>query len=279
MRRSVLIASAALGVLATSCTAPEPIREQYLIHAIRRAVLESVEAEKISVLATTDEESEAAAAETRKFAGEVDRLLGELRPPIARDGRESARQALGAFEAAWTELKDVDERLLALAVRNTNLKAARLSVGEGAAALERFVAALAAIRGESANPDDIRALADASSAALRVHILILVHIPESDPAEMTRLDEQIQALSEEVDRHLARARESGSGVDQQLAEASRAWAEHRRVAADVVRLSWENSNVISFDVSVHEKRKATRDCLDSLDALSNAVGASMRATR
>ena len=44
------------------------------------------------------------------------------------------------------------------------------------------------------------------------------------------------------------------------------------MVADVLRLSRENTNVISFDVSVHEKRHATKICLSALSALIEAVG-------
>ena len=64
----------------------------------------------------------------------------------------------------------VDERLLALAVANTNLKAARLSAREGIAALDRFVDALGEMQRASTDPETIRALGAASIAALREQI-------------------------------------------------------------------------------------------------------------
>jgi hypothetical protein len=82
-----------------------------------------------------------------------------------------------------------------------------------------------------------------------------------------------------VDRNLASARESGAPLPQQLATASQAWSEYRRIAADVLRLSRENTNVISFDVSVHEKRQATKECLSALSALLAAVESGSPATR
>ena len=43
------------------------------------------------------------------------------------------------------------------------------------------------------------------------------------------------------------------------------------VVTEALRLSRENTNVISFDVSVHEKRLTTKECLLALAALEEAV--------
>ncbi len=255
------------------------MRKEHLINAIRQRLFESVEAEKSAVLATTDEESQALALEVQHSATDINRLRGELRPLIVADGRHEEIEKLDAFDATWTELEGVDHRLLALAVANTNLKAARLSAREGVAALDRFVDALTEMQRSAMEPEMIRTLSRASVAALRGQSLLLVHIPTADEAEMTRLEQRMGTLSDEVDRNLASARESGAPLPQQLATASQAWSEYRRIAADVLRLSRENTNVISFDVSVHEKRQATKECLSALSALLAAVESGSPATR
>ena len=247
------------------------MRKEQLINAIRQKLLESVEAEKSAVLATTDEESQALALEAQHFAADVNQLRGELRPLIVADGRGLEIEQLDAFDVAWAELERVDERLLALAVANTNLKAARLLSREGAAALDRCVDELTAIERTVTEPEMIRTLTRASVAALRSQSLLFVHIPSSDDAEMTRLEQRMRELNGEVDHSLATARESGPAWLEQLATASQAWNEYQRVATEVLRLSRENSNVISFDVSIHEKRHATKECLSALSALSAAI--------
>lgn len=255
------------------------MRKERLINAIRQRLFESVEAEKSAVLATTDEESQALALEVQHSATDINRLRGELRPLIVADGRREEIEKLDAFDATWTDLQGVDQRLLALAVANTNLKAARLSAREGVAALDRFVDALTEMQRAAAEPEMIRTLSRASVAALRGQSLLLVHIPTADEAEMTRLEQRMSTLDEEVDRNLASARESGAPLPQQFATATEAWSEYRRIAADVLRLSRENTNVISFDVSVHEKRQATKECLSALSALLAAVESGSSATR
>ncbi len=255
------------------------IRKGRLINAIEHALLESVGAEKSAVLATTDEESQALADESQRFAAEINRRRDELRPLIVADARAQEIEKLDAFDAAWAELESVDKRLLALAVANTNLKATRLSAREGATALNRFVDTLTEMQSSATDPEMIRTLSRASVAALRVHTLVPVHIPSADDAEMTRLEQEIRALSNEVDRSLTTARESGLLSPEKLATASQAWSDYQHVLADVLRLSRENTNVISLDVSIHEKRQATKQCLSALSALSAAVESGPQATR
>lgn len=273
-RSSALLGAALLFAVAASCSSEPALirqaRKEELIEAIRGALLESVEAEKSAVLATTDEESRSMARESQALTGKIDALRDELRPLVVADGRAKEVEQLDAFDAAWSELKSVDERLLALAVANTNLKAARLSAREGAAALDRFVEAIVAAEDSSTDPATIRTLSGAAVAALREQSLLLIHIPTADPAEMTRIEQRMNELGDEVGRSLASARASGVAAEQ-LTTASDAWDEHRRIAAEVVRLSRENSNVLSFDVSVHEKRKVTKECLTTLDALLAAI--------
>ncbi len=253
--------------------------EKDLIEAIQQTLLTSVEAEKSAVLATSDEESVQMARESRDLEVKIDRLRGELRALILQDGRPVEVERLDAFDASWKELTTVDERLLALAVANTNLKAARLLAQEGFATVDRFAVALAEMQSASTDPETIRALGGASVAAWREQALLSIHIPAADETEMTRLEQQMAVLGADVDRTLANARAAGAGPGDALVIASSAWTDYRRISAEVVRLSRENSNVRSFDVSVHEKRKVTKECLGALAALGEAVESGPRPAR
>jgi hypothetical protein len=254
------------------------LRKVRLIDSIRQALLESLEAEKSAVLATTDEESKAMADESQQSAAKINQLRQDLRSLVVEDGRDIEIQKLDAFDAAWAEVERVDQRLLALAVANTNVKALRLSATEGASHLDQFVDTLNAM-GRSAPAETLHTLSAASIAALRIQALALVHIPSADDAEMTRLEERIRSLGEEVDHDLTSLRESGQVPADQLVTATQAWTDYQRVLKDVLRLSRENTNVISFDVSVHEKRLVTKQCLAALSALLDAVNVGPKATR
>lgn len=254
-------------------------REEKLIAVIQQTLLASVEAEKSAVLATTDEESTSLADESKRLTTEIDRLRGELRPLIVADQNPAAVKKLDAFDAAWADFVKIDQGLLALAVANTNLKAARLTAREGAAALDRFVAALTVLQSRAADPELIRALSRASVSALNVQALLLVHIPAPEAAEMTGLEQRMDTLSGEVDKALAQLGASGLASAEEMTTATAAWSEYRRILADVVRLSRQNTNVFSFDVSVHEKRTATRQCLAALGELAAVVESAAKPTR
>lgn len=272
-----------LAVLVAGCSSePEMVREVRkvgLIDAIRETLLESVEAEKSAVLASTDEESRSLVHEAEHSTAKINRLRGELRALVVADGRKPETEKLAAFDAAWADVERVDRRLLALAVANTNLKAARLSASKGAAALGRFVDALGDIMRGAEAAGTIRALSGASIAALRIQPQLLVHIPSADEAEMTRIEDRMHKLSEEVDRDLDTVRDGGLVAPERLAAAAQAWSDYQGILKQVLHLSRENSNVISFDVSVHEKRQVTKECLEALSALREAVEAGPRATR
>lgn len=276
------IALAVIAVTAACSGEPAMVRQMrkvQLINAIRQDLLESVEAEKSAVLATTDAESQSMAQESQRSAATINQLRGDLRTLIVADGRQAEIDKLNAFDAAWAEVERVDQRLLALAVANTNLKAARLSATEGAADLDRFVDILGEMARNAATPETMRALSEASVAALRIQPLALVHIPSADDAEMTRLEERMRALGDEVDHDLAALRDGGQVSAEQLAGATQAWADYQRVLKEVLRLSRENTNVTSFDVSVHEKRQVTKQCLAALSALLDALDVGPKGVR
>lgn len=245
--------------------------KEELIGAIERTLLASVEAEKIAVLTSSEEEAQQAASATRELTAEADRLRAQLAGLVAEDARPAEVESLDAFDVRWKELTTVDERLLALALSNTNLKAARLSARDGLAAVDRLVGALETMQRASDDPATIRLLGDASVAALREEVLLLIHVPSADDAEMTRLEERMDALATTVEATLAVARTKPGLPGDALEAASSAWSDYRRIAAEVIRLSRENSDVRSHEVSVHDKRKVTRECLEALTALLAAV--------
>jgi hypothetical protein len=255
------------------------IEKGKVINAISQKLFESVDAEKSAVLATSDEESRAFAKEATDLNAEIDRLRGKLRELVTVDARSVEVEKLNSFDGAWKELQQIDARLLGLAVANTNLKAARLLSRDGDSALSRFVDALTELQSGLNDADLLRTLARAEVAGLRSQSALFAHIPSADAAEMTRLEQRVQQLGEEVERALTSVRDSGKVDAQQLAAAAAAWGEYRKLSAEVVRLSRENSNVISFDVSVHDKRLATKACLNALTELSAAVESAPRPMR
>jgi hypothetical protein len=251
-----------------------------LVNSIQHRLLESLDAEKSAVLARTDEESVEFAAQSKHSTEEIDRLTARLAELIARSARPDEREKLGVFTAKWEELKAVDARLLALAVANTNLKAAHLAARDASAALDRFIGSVDAMTLACTDVAVVRSLAAAATALARIQSLLFVHIPESSEAEMTTLETRIRALGATVDAALRDAAPAiPSGASGAATDAAQAWAEYQRIMAEVIRLSRLNTNVISFDVSTHEKRSAMKGCEEALADLRGAIQGGPNPTR
>ena len=273
-----LLASCLL-LLLVGCDAPVQIRKANLIQEIRSALLASVAAEQGAVLATTEQESQVLADESLAFAETVNRLREELRALVVAGGVAKEIKWLDEFDTAWAQLEAVDRRLLSLDLANSNFKALGMTTREGAPALGRFVDALAELQRETADPAILRTLSQDSVAALRVHILLLSHIPAPDGAQMTSLEQRMQTLGEGIDRDLAAAGASSALPAAQVASAAEAWRAYREVLTEAVQLSRANTNVLSLDLSVHEKRRASEASLAALAQLAKVVNAASRATR
>lgn len=251
-----------------------------VVNNIQKLLLESVEAEKSAVLAITDEESIEFAGQSRQAVEQIDKLKAHLADVIHADERQDEIDKLAVFSAKWDELKAIDARLLDLAVANTNLKAARLLARDGSTKLDALITSVDAMTLALSDVAVVRSLAQAATAVARIQSLLFVHIPEASDAEMTALEAQIAKLSATVDTAL---RDVGPLVPSTASAAATAaaadWAEYQRIVAEVIRLSRLNTNVISFDVSIHEKRTATRACLDALADLRTSIQSGPQPTR
>jgi hypothetical protein len=239
-------------------------RKAALLRSLQWELARSVEGEKSAVVATTDEESERFAAQSREAAQQVERARVELRTLV--NAREKER--LDAFDAAWAKVALIDARLLPLATANTNLKAAKLSANEATAALEVVLGALESAEAKTKDPARLRQLSAGKAAALRVQVLHAPHIASADDAEMTALEARARALEEQVDPLLP--------PDEPV---RKAWADYRGDTERIFELSRQNTNVLSFSLSVHEKSDATRECGAALQALVDEAHHVPAATR
>ncbi len=262
--------AAVLASCLVACQAPPALvaeqRARVAVTALQGAFAKSVDAEKSAVLATTDEESEAFAAESRKAAADVEHWRTELRLTLTET---VALEKLTAFDATWSKVAALDAQILPLAVANTNLKAARLSAQGAAAATDRLVDALTALAAKTTDARAIRDLDAAAVAALRLHSLEAPHIAASEDAVMTQLEARMHELESLVTAGLAKERQREARKPApELEVADRAWAELVDLNAQVLRLSRQNSNVVSFELSTHAKRQATVACQAALEQLA-----------
>jgi hypothetical protein len=213
---------------------------------LRINFLKSIGAEKLAVMAETDEASLAYADESRRAAEAVDTDLQELS-------------------------RRIDRVILGLAVQNTNLKAFKLSFGKGRETVERFENALNAVTQNSSDARLIRAAADARAAELEILSLHAPHIVSPDDTEMNRIEQAIHAKEELVHRSLAIvARLAPADKQPYLVEAQAANREFTAVTATVIELSRQNTNVDSLGISLDRKQKAAALCEAVLDQLHAA---------
>ena len=241
------------------------------LSALRINFLKSIEAEKLAVMAETDEASLAFADESKRAAEAVEADLTELSRLIGMHPAADESKLLLEFEAAWEQVRKIDRVILDLAVQNTNLKAFRLSFGKGREAVERFEDALNALTRDVTDAQLIRAAAEALSAELKIFTLHAPHIVSPDDTEMNEIEQVIHAKEEVVHRSLAiLARLSPADQQPYVNEAVAADREFMAVTVTVMEWSRRNTNVNSLNISLDRKQKATALCEAALNQLHDA---------
>jgi hypothetical protein len=251
-----------------------------VIDQIELAFNKSLDAEKSAVLAPTREASESFAAETRAANAKVTSDLEKLGKIVASENVPKEVEDFANLEEAWKVSKEIDERLLTLDLAGTNLKAVALTSGEGLLALNNFVDSLSAIAAQTTDPARLRDLSSASVSAFRIQILFPAHIASADEAQMRALEQQIGEQIANVDRVMKELQVDTPEPERAEVEgAASSWQRHGRVNAEVLRLSHENTNVRSSELSINEKRRATEAMRNAIEALDTDIRTSIRATR
>ena len=251
------------------------------LSALRINFLKSIEAEKLAVMAETDEASIAFADESKRAAEAVETDLKELSRLIGMHPAAGESKLLQEFETAWEQVRKIDRVILDLAVQNTNLKAFRLSFGKGREAVERFEDALDALTRDVTDARVIRAAAEALSAELKILTLHAPHIVSPHDEEMNQIEQVIHEKEEVVQRSLATLAHLAT-ADQQpyVSAAVTADREFTAVTATVLKWSRENTNVNSLKLSLDRKQKATALCEAALNQLHEAFARqAFKATR
>jgi hypothetical protein len=251
------------------------------LSALRINFFKSIEAEKLAVMAETDEASMAFADESKRTAEAVEADLKELSRLIGMHPGADESKLFQEFESAWEQVRKIDRVILDLAVQNTNLKALRLSFGKGREAVERFEDALDALTRDVTDARVIRAAAEALSAELKILTLHAPHIVSPHDEEMSQIEQVIQEKEEIVHRSLATL--AHLAPDDKLPYVSAAVAADREftaVTATVLKWSRENTNVNSLNLSLDRKQKATALCEAVLNQLHEAFARqAFKATR
>jgi hypothetical protein len=248
-------------------------------------LLRSVEAEKNAVLADTDEASQTFADQSLKAADLVDRDRREIGQLLDKDHSDQELKLLREFDGCWVDFRKTDRELLDFAVKNTNLKAARLSFGpaeEAAGRFEKALNSLISIQPPSQTDERIPKLAcRALTAGLKIHYLQAPHIAAADDRRMDAIEASIKQHEQEIALSLKTLKTLIPLESQEsYQEAKKAFNEVMKVTAQVIDLSRQNTNIKSFELSLGRKRKISAQCGEILVSLEEAVRArEFKATR
>jgi uncharacterized membrane protein len=234
------------------------------------------EAEKSSVLAVTDKDSQASADQARAATAGVEQGSQEIATLLAASGTQREKELLAHFLETFRNLKVIDEEVLTLAVKNTNLKAYSLLFGEAANTLAEMDGALSRVIARHADsPVAKRVMLMAFGArigVLRIQVLLAPHIAEESDPKMDQMEalmsEQETQVRKDLDGLTALANFRG---DDNLRTAVSRFVRYEEVKARILALSRENTNVRSLTLSLSQKRNALALCLDALNALKVAL--------
>ena len=247
-----------------------------LVSQARLALASASEAEKSAVMAITDEDSQGYADQARAATTQAESARRELQRVLNQGGTARELDLFAQFSEVFSQFQRIDSDLLALAVKNTNLKAYSLAFGPAEKSIDEMNEALSKIVTKSADWPESRAIAllalGAESAALRIQTLLAPHIAEESDKKMDELEaqmsEQARAVQKALDALAALPKISG---DPDMGTAASAYRRYCIVRTQILALSRENTNVRSLSISLSQKRRVMLLCQETLAALQQAI--------
>jgi hypothetical protein len=247
-----------------------------LVARMRLDLASASEAEKSAVLAVTDQDSMRFADQARASAGKVEQGRRELEDTLRAGGTQGERELLAQFTVTFAEFQRVDSDLLALTVKNTNIKAYSLAFGPAATAIKETNDALARLAAANANSSEAKTTIllalGAEIGALRIQTLLPPHIAEESDGRMDELEALMTAEDNSVRKSLdGLAALPQLSKDPEIAIAKARYAEFSNIRAQILTLSRENTNVRSLSISLNQKRKVMLVCQAALDALQQTI--------
>ena len=246
------------------------------VNQTRLALASASEAEKSAVMAVTDEDSVGYAAQARAATTQTESARRELQRALSHGGNAHEKDLLGQFSKAFAEFQRIDNDLLALAVKNTNIKAYSLAFGPAQQLVDNMNGALSKIVTKSAAWPEFRNTAmlalGAEAAVLRIQALLAPHIAEESDQKMDELEALMNGHAREVQRNLdGLAAYPKLAGDSELEAAASAFRQYSAVKTQILALSRENTNVRSLAISLTQKRKVMLACQETLAALQQAI--------
>jgi hypothetical protein len=288
MRRWIVAAS--LMGSAVACVKPADTVLQQLMDARRLSAdllvqfTRTDDASNRAVMADTDEASIAFAREAEQATQAIQKDVDAIAPAVGSLGFSREAELIEEFKHQYDRYRVLDQKILELAVENTNLKAERLSFGPAQEAADAFRRSLVAVVPADPARDGWRAKALIATAVMNVREIQALHAPhiaEPSDDEMTRLEKRMAACETEIRNTLKIVADLASAPSRsQINAASADFDRFAGITEQIVKLSRQNTNVRSLALSLGEKRALAAACESSLRALQDGLSTrDFRATR
>ena len=225
-------------------------------------------------MADTDEASIAFAQEANAAKADIQRTIDTLSPLLRELEYTEESRLLLQFTKEFSAYRELDQRILDLAVENTNLKAQRLSFGTAFEAADAFSKALERLASRQASDTwQVKALVATAVGAVReIQALHAPHIAEPTESAMVHFEQRMFRAEEAARGALAALAPLVDGPSRpRLVEATAALDHFITQTHQITQLSRRNTNVRSLALSLTDKRNVTIACEKSLHELRNAL--------
>ncbi len=270
-------------------------KEADLCSRVRLEMQAALRYERAAILSLEDDESRRFADQAEQASRQTSQLLPRLAALIDAQAVAEDRQALDEATRQWDVFLGRQKEVLELARKNTTVKSEGIAYGKlfdkVSAAEEAMDSLLSVAERESAEALAAKDAAKVAAAekrgrqAQRALALLLdfnrhldKHIATHTDKEMALLDARLEALSRDLDARLAAL--AGGADDKARAAAERAIADFNEVkslAAQVQKLSHEDSNYKSIKLTLGPSHLAIQGCLDALGKLNDNLKANLAA--
>jgi len=243
-----------------------------LAGVVHQELLRGIETSNRVVLAPTNDDAAAAAAEARDASAAVMSASKELRDVLEQLGYGDERDHLNTFDTAFALYAALENEVMTLALEGSNQNARRLAFGPGVAAANRFRAALqSATATGGANPRAGELAATAVSGVLEIQAILPRHIEEPEDEPMTRMEADMARAEKQASAALGGLRDALPAASADLSAAMVAFEEFLEINREVVTLSRRNSNVRALALTIGRKRVLAAQSVDAISALQDRL--------
>lgn len=243
-----------------------------LLSNIQINMLQAIEAEKNAVLAVKPETAREFATQARKASDALDKERQAFDSISAQSKTSEELELFGEFNLCWAQFRKLDDSLLALATQGTNIRAKDLSAKQATDALEGFETSLKTL--PQNNPRQNLLALEALNAALKIQILHKPHIEAASDQVMDQLETRIKGLDEIVRTHLTSLQDGGTAEDREaISESLSSYNRYMNITREVIKLSRQNTNLKSAEISLDKKRLISTQCQTQLSELQQIVAA------